>query len=471
MACSKEIPLARFLYHLYGYNRTRVQPRHLVEFSLAVSVLAGLGIKALADTSALKRLQAVRRATTTAAVGLLLALLAFIYSGGNLNKQLAHLNVSNVPLLPWRNPAISIPLLVMLAGSLVLYYWSRRHTKFSAALLVLVLSLDLGSFGWLCEWRYRVSKPEDLQVPDVLTSYKQRLVNSGQRLLSMTPSFGPAETAPANLSRLWGIPNARGYNPLILSRYSELLDQSVPAYQVFSDNNRSLDILSVVYVLVPKPFLGDGNNSAADHVNRDGDVPRYLQNPRRWHHVDDFLHTAVSENGHAMPRAWLVPKTIPLQPHQILRAIQESTLPDGRAYDPSQVALVEEPFVFDVENPDSHAAAKVAQLSDTRIEVHTECGTPAFLVLSDVYYPGWRATINGEPAHIFQTNYVLRGVKVPAGYNVVCFEFRPLSFYSGVAVSSCSLLLTMAILAGIIHEHSPQRRRERRGNAENRAEA
>ena len=47
------------------------------------------------------------------------------------------------------------------------------------------------------------------------------------------------------------------------------------------------------------------------------------------------------------------------------------------------------------------------------MEVETTSNAPAFLVTSDVYYPGWQATIDDAHTEIFQTNYALRGVQVP----------------------------------------------------------
>jgi uncharacterized membrane protein YfhO len=75
------------------------------------------------------------------------------------------------------------------------------------------------------------------------------------------------------------------------------------------------------------------------------------------------------------------------------------------------------------------------------LEVETTANAPAFLVTSDVFYPGWRATIDGAPAELFQTDYAFRGLPVPAGTHAVRFEFSPRSFYQGVFISAASLLL------------------------------
>jgi uncharacterized membrane protein YfhO len=80
------------------------------------------------------------------------------------------------------------------------------------------------------------------------------------------------------------------------------------------------------------------------------------------------------------------------------------------------------------------------------MEVETRANAPSFLVTSDVFYPGWEATVDGVPAQLFQADYALRGLPVPAGTHLVRFEFRPRSFVRGLYVSAASLLLLAASL-------------------------
>jgi uncharacterized membrane protein YfhO len=76
-------------------------------------------------------------------------------------------------------------------------------------------------------------------------------------------------------------------------------------------------------------------------------------------------------------------------------------------------------------------------------------------VTSDIYYPGWQASIDGAPVHLFQANYALRGVSVPAGTHLVKFIYRPRSFYYGATVSALSLF-ALAVMMFVF------RRREKR---------
>ena len=63
----------------------------------------------------------------------------------------------------------------------------------------------------------------------------------------------------------------------------------------------------------------------------------------------------------------------------------------------------------------------------------------ALLVLSEVYYPGWRATVNGRAAEIRKTDGGLRGIEVPRGPSRVVLKYVPVSFYAGAALSALTV--------------------------------
>ena len=166
-----------------------------------------------------------------------------------------------------------------------------------------------------------------------------------------------------------------------------------------------------------------------------------LSQKARWQHVDNINGSDVFENTRAMPRVWLVSEVLQAAPEAIVKAIKHSTLPDGRTFEPSQTALIEEPLTFRLEQPDSLATATIVKHDNMSIEIQTNSRVPAFLVLSDIYYPGWKATIDGVKTHIFRTNYILRGILVPAGGHSIRFDYSPMSFYWGALISTLTLLL------------------------------
>lgn len=84
--------------------------------------------------------------------------------------------------------------------------------------------------------------------------------------------------------------------------------------------------------------------------------------------------------------------------------------------------------------------ARVSGRSANSITMQAQAAEPRLLVLSDTYYPGWQAIIDGTPTEIFQTNVALRGVVVPAGEHTITMVFRPFTFYTGVGLSLLTLL-------------------------------
>jgi uncharacterized membrane protein YfhO len=69
-------------------------------------------------------------------------------------------------------------------------------------------------------------------------------------------------------------------------------------------------------------------------------------------------------------------------------------------------------------------------------------------VLSDVYYPGWVATVDGVETPIHRTNYAFRSVSVPAGDHIVTFTYRPASFRYGIYGSVAGLVICRVLLFG-----------------------
>ena len=83
-----------------------------------------------------------------------------------------------------------------------------------------------------------------------------------------------------------------------------------------------------------------------------------------------------------------------------------------------------------------------------------------FLVLSEVYYPWWVATIDGAPVDIAPTDLALIGVPVPAGDSTVKIEIVPGSLHAGMAGSGVSGLVWLGVLLGTVRYRTAGERRE-----------
>ena len=69
------------------------------------------------------------------------------------------------------------------------------------------------------------------------------------------------------------------------------------------------------------------------------------------------------------------------------------------------------------------------------------------LVLSDEYYPGWSATVNGHHADVYATDVALRGVLVPAGRSTVELHYRPAPLRDGLVLFAIGLIAI--VLTGV----------------------
>ena len=83
--------------------------------------------------------------------------------------------------------------------------------------------------------------------------------------------------------------------------------------------------------------------------------------------------------------------------------------------------------------------------SDQGMSLNVLADQESPLVISNIYYPGWKAYINGEQTPIYRVNYLLQAIIVPSGENSVEFKFLPRSFYNGFYISAGSLAFTILI--------------------------
>jgi len=82
-----------------------------------------------------------------------------------------------------------------------------------------------------------------------------------------------------------------------------------------------------------------------------------------------------------------------------------------------------------------------------RVVIRTRSDDPGYLVLTDAFYPGWQATVNGAPVPILRADPYFRAVALEAGQHRVEFVYQPLSIRLGIALSALSLLVALLGLA------------------------
>jgi len=416
LALGGATPLGELLYRTPVLGLFRAPGRHLFEYSFAVSVLAGLGVAAARREGA--------GAVAAAASGALALLLA---------------------LATWTRPddpggAHDFLLRAGVLGSLVAWgaavvAWLRfaRGGRLGVALLLAVAALDLGAWSALQPWRRDPPTAATFAAPATAVAIAPRLAETGQRVTPLPGAAGAPETLPPNRSRQWGVPSTGGYNPLRLERYSELLDLGRRS-RVSPETVRRplpLDLLAVRYLT----------------AERGQERLFGLEGSAEWKPVERDDAVGVWERTAPLPRAWLVPRTERRAARDILASIRSGRLAGGGRFDPRRVALVEEEVEALPDGPlAASAVATPTRIEPRRIDVRASSDRAAFLVLSDVHYPGWEVLCDGEPSRLVRCDYALMGTVVPAGEHEISFRFRPASLVAGGAVSVLALVALLGAL-------------------------
>jgi hypothetical protein len=163
----------------------------------------------------------------------------------------------------------------------------------------------------------------------------------------------------------------------------------------------------------------------------------------RWNPIFNQNQVIVLENKRAMPRAWLIDQVLVVSNEEALLSIQ-----GHRSFDPRTTVLVEEPVTQYAGNGEPFSGQSLATVESsgpTRVVIDTQSEKPSMLLLGDTYYPGWIATVDGEQAPLYQTDYLLRGVPVNAGKHRVEMRYTAPAARKGLVLSVISALLIFSI--------------------------
>ena len=163
--------------------------------------------------------------------------------------------------------------------------------------------------------------------------------------------------------------------------------------------------------------------------------------PAHWRKVYDHDSATIFENPHVLPRARMVPKAKAVSEEDALKAIRGE---NQEPFNPREIALLEQPPLTKVnlaiDEAFSQADARISSYAPNRLTIETSSDKRAALVVSEMNYPGWEATIDGQPADIYTANYLLRGVIVPEGKHVVEMRYTAPAAKLGGILSALALV-------------------------------
>ena len=150
----------------------------------------------------------------------------------------------------------------------------------------------------------------------------------------------------------------------------------------------------------------------------------------------------VYANEHALPRVFVA------NAQKVVSGEEEARAAIRAGFDAPDVVLTEQsidglPVATDGVAGDA-GTATISSYESERVVVSAATARPGMLVLTDTYFAGWKAEVDGKPAKIHRVNYLLRGVSLPAGRHRVEFMYRPTSWRAGWVISLVTALLLLA---------------------------
>jgi hypothetical protein len=198
-------------------------------------------------------------------------------------------------------------------------------------------------------------------------------------------------------------------------------------------------------LLVSKASVYDSANSISLPLERFVDVDDDFD-VNRWRSVYHQEGVRLFRNERCLPRLWLVGEAEAVDGEEALRRIQGK---GAQSFDPRRVALLEvAPNELPRLSPNADLTGSVAKLvsySSNRIVMETAADAPAVLVVSEMNYPGWVATVDGAHTPIYSTDFLLRGIALTAGAHRIEMHYAAPAARIGTFIS----IFTLAVIASL----------------------
>lgn len=322
-------------------------------------------------------------------------------------------------------------LLLILVIALVIWLYGRY--KFHAAILViavvLFVSIDMITVGkrYISKDNYEKSKKPE--VPYVASAADQMILQDkdpSYRVLNLTVDvWQDASTSYFHKS-------IGGYHGAKLKRIQELYEQ-VMEKQIAAVNNTM------------RTAMG------APGVNADSIIQASLaeQGTLNMFNIKYIIFNpdgGVITNSNAAGSAWFVEDVK-------IVADADAEITEVAKIDTRRTAVVDQRYKEQlngfVPKVDSNATVKLVSHKADKIEYESNSSVEGVIMFPEVYYPaGWNVTVDGKPSEYFCGDYIIRGMRVPAGTHKIVFEFHPESYYKGENIAMFGSILVLLVLVG-----------------------
>lgn len=399
LALGDQLPFHKLFFGFVpGFSTFRAPARILLLATFAVALLSAMGLRTLAELGAQMPGLGKR-----AALGVMLAMGTIwgVVRFGNF------LPINSDPIL--REAALraagqaDTALLLVGLVCCIAVLLSKRIIGQSAAVgaIILLQFADVLHFGQDqntgtqdAETFYH-GRPE---IRQLISALKQE---QSTQLFRTTSRDGPVTMFDRNIGLVDGLYLTEGYTPLRLRR---MLPPAVAL-------ERSYDLLNSKYRVTADTIAGKVRLGPAAHY---------------------------------LPRAMVVPEYRVISEDSMAKRFME-----GTAFNPHRTVVLSQAPGISLLPSDSQRAlpapASMALLSygANALGLSVTSATPGMLVLSEIYYPGWRAEVDGKETPIIRANVSLRALPVSAGTHTITMAFEPKSFRIGAWITIVTLLLSL----------------------------
>jgi hypothetical protein len=485
---------------LPGFDLFRYPGKLSTFAAAALAVLAGAGWDRLAAGQS----RTPRHGSRTTLIATLLALGLVMAARGPLLSWLrAQLppDIEFGPVNPQRALDATIASLVhgglVFALGLGLTTVAPRHPQWAGAAALLLMALDLGVANAPLVWTVpqaefdkpsraaqeiaaaeragpsRASSAGAFRVHRMRASYPAgfALRPSPERLREAATwerdTLQPLHALPLHFdyTLIEGILESDDYAQFFASRLVSPRDPngSVIGPPVYSLPRQGFDLWNTRYFIMTVTVNGWlGGEREFERLYPRDDVVADRRRAQSWIEREDWQ---LLRNTTAFPRAWLVHFLRVRSPITQRYGIEHARLMDDLVYqadaywnDPRRGVYDLKMMAFvETDQPERLAgyisrtavapteSVTITRYEPQRVELAATLDRPGLVILADVYYPGWKLTIDGEPASIYRTNRMMRGAAVKAGRHTLVYTYEPASFRVG-AILSLTGLLAMALL-------------------------
>jgi hypothetical protein len=322
-------------------------------------------------------------------------------------------------------------LFLMLAVLLVLWlvYKDKIQPKYAILCLGLLVTLDLWTVGkrYLDDKKFEKPTPQQSTFEPYQADLAIQQDKSYYRVLDLTES-----TLNSNRCAFFHY-SVGGYSAAKIRRFQDLWDWYLidQLGEGKVQDNNILNMLNMKYFIYP-------------NQQQQGGQPLYATSPTALGNAWVLRDVRVVPNADS---AILALGTLDTRTSGIVEADQASLI--------STVTAV-----------DTNATVKLLSYHPEKLEYEYNSATESNVAFSDIYYAkGWHAFIDGEEVDHFRLNYVLRGLKVPAGKHAITFEYDPATYKLGKTLSATFgsliyLLVALTLFFGIKNEFLTPKKEE-----------